>query len=349
MKAKSFAIVLALVALGGWCLWQGRVFSNKSAAPSPKREATAETQSAREASSTRSARAELSDGFADRLEAELTFASAESDPIRQGEKAQMIIDALSFDEIPATLAFLQRQEQTELVQNLQVQLIRKGAATDPQAAADWAQQIPASTTRSDAIAGVGIIWANQNLQDAARWASQLAEGEDREVGLKQVAYEASRSDPAFALKLISDLAPNDARDELTRHAARQWAAQAPKDALSWANELTNPTLREQIVSDIAATWGETDPRAAAELALQSLASGRAQEDALVGIAQQWVQKEPERAAAWVFEFPESFQPTALENVLKIWAVSDSPRATKWAENLPAGMLRDTALAVLAAR
>ncbi len=274
---------------------------------------------------------------------------AEPDAIRRDEKLQLLIDSLSLNEIPVTLSFLQREEQTPLVQDLQALLIRKGAETDPRTAAEWAQQVPTGTTRSAAIAGVGVVWANQNLPEAARWASELAEGEDREVGLSHVAYEGARTQPTFALQLTGKLAPNDARDELVRHAARQWAAQNAKEAVAWASELTNPILREQILADLAAAWGETDPRGAAELALQSLSAGRSQEDALVGIAQQWVQKEPESAAAWVFEFPESFQPTALENVVRIWANSDATRATEWAERLPAGILRDTALGVLAAK
>jgi hypothetical protein len=289
------------------------------------------------------------DGFLGRLEVDLMFLLAEPDAMRRDEKVQVFVDSIAFNEIPAALLFFQRQEQTQVLQDLQPLLIRKGAATDPQAAAKWAEQVPAGSVRSASITGVGVVWANQDLQAAAGWARELAEGEDREIGLSHVAYEAARTEPTFALELTADLAANDARDELIRHAARQWAAQNPKDALAWASELTNPTLREQLLSDIATAWGDTDPRSAAELAVQSLPAGRSQEDAFLGIAQQWVQKEPERAAAWVFEFPESFQPTALESVVKIWASSDAPHATKWVESLPSGPLRDTALSVLAAK
>ena len=199
---------------------------------------------------------------------------AEPDAMRRDEKLQGLIASIEFNEIPVTLQFLQRQEQTEVLQDLQVLLIRKGASTNPQVAAAWADQMPAGATRSASIAGVGVVWANQNLPEAARWASELAEGEDRENGLGRVAFEAARTKPIFALELSANLAPNDARDELVRHAARQWAAEDPTGAAAWAGEMTNPNLREQILADIAAAWAEKDPGSAAALALQSLSGGQ---------------------------------------------------------------------------
>jgi hypothetical protein len=351
MKSKRYAVILGLVALSAWCLWRGQVSPTQSPVRDDARQASTSTPTTEKAPAriqSAKTEAETTDRFLERLAVDLTVMQAEADAIRRDENVQVFVDSIAFADIPATLQFLQRPEQTQMLQDMQVLLIRKGASNDPQAAAVWAEQMPAGTTRSASIAGVGVVWANQNLVEAARWASALAEGEDRENGLAHVAFEGARTQPIFALELTPKLAPNDARDELVRHAARQWAAQHPAGAVAWAGEITNPTLREQILSDIAAAWGETDPGSAAALAMQSLSGGKL-EEALVGIAQHWVQKEPDRAATWVLGFPETLQQNALQTVIKLWAGKDAPRAEKWVGSLPPGVQRDTAVDALAAR
>jgi hypothetical protein len=350
MKRKLSVVLLGLCAAIGLSLWQrAKVSPTQSSVTDVVRESNAAVHSTEKGLAARLTQMDsaATDRFIERLAVDMMVLQAETNSWRRDEKLQMFLDSITFNDIPTALQFVQRQEQTRVLQDLQVLLVRKGAATDPRATATWAEQMPVGLTRSASLAGVGVVWANQDLPAAANWALELSEGEDRENGLGHVAFEAARTQPIFALELAANLAPNDAREELVRHAARQWAAQDPAKAATWASELTNPTLREKIVAHIAATWGESDPGSAAALALQSLSGGTLQEDALVGIAQHWAQKEPQRAAAWVFDFPESFQPTALENVIKIWASSDVRNATKWVENLPSGLLRETALSVLA--
>jgi hypothetical protein len=352
MKRKWYPVLLGTVALIGLCLWQRpKVSPIHAPVQNELSEPITASQLTERWLGTRATRPDPvnNDPLSERLGADLTIVLAETDAIRRDENVQVLVDSIGFDEIPAALQFLQRQEQIQMLQDLQVLLVRKGALSDPQSAAAWAQQMPAGVTRSASIAGVGVMWANQNLVEAARWASELAEGEDRENGLGHVAFEAARTQPIFALDLTARLAPNDVRDELVRHAARQWAAQDSPAAVAWTEEITNPILREQILADIAAAWGETDPDSAAALALQSLSGGKLQEDALIGIAQHWVQKEPDRTAAWVLEFPETLQQTALENVVKLWADKNAPQAQKWVASLPPGFQRDVAVNALATR
>ncbi len=351
MKKTSYAVVLGGVAAITWCLWRGAK-EPAAAAPAPKDSAALRTaiETVKAPLTTRTlAGTGLKNRLWGRLEADLTIVLAEADPVRRDEKIELFVDSIAFDDIPTALQFFQQQEQTQLLQDLQALLIRKGASTDPRSAAAWAGQLSQGMTRSAAIAGVAVVWANQNAPDAARWALALAVGEDRENGLSHVAFEAARTQPLLALELASNLAPNDAREELVRHAARQWAAQDPAAAAAWAGELTNPTFREETLAEIAAAWGETDPSAAATLALESLSGGKPQEDALISIAQHWVQKEPERAATWVLDFPQALQASALENVVQLWANQDAGEAKKWAESLPPGARREMALNALAVK
>jgi len=222
-------------------------------------------------------------------------------------------------------------------------LVRRWAESDPSGAGDWATRMPPGPARQQAVREVAIAWADRALSESVAWVRQLPE-EDRAGGLLAVAYEAARQAPLEALKLALELAPDKEREELIACSIRQWAALSPQAAADWAGRIEDPALREQALMGIAITWGESDPRAAAELALDRLPAGRAQEDAVVGIVQHWAQREPERAAAWVAEFPAgSLRDAAMDNLVKLWADQDANDAAKWLNRLGAGPGRDLAL------
>ena len=87
-----------------------------------------------------------------------------------------------------------------------------------------------------------------------------------------------------------------------------------------------------------------DPAAAATLAIKSVAPGKPQDDAVVGIVQRWVQQQPNDAAAWVTAFPEGpLRDTAMENVVKIWADQDLQQPGEWLTSLEAGPGRDSGI------
>jgi len=203
--------------------------------------------------------------------------------------------------------------------DLTVRLVREWAESDAKAAAAWAEHLPPGGARQESINGVAIIWSNQDLDGAIRWTWQLPAGEERDGALASVAYEAARTEPATALALAAELPATPERDTLVQHAALQWAAGSPVEAALWARQLPDETLRERVLSNIATAWGEADPVVASQFAVLGLAPGRTQDDAVIGIVQRWVQKNPEAAAKWVSGFPEgALAETASENVLQLW-------------------------------
>jgi hypothetical protein len=202
---------------------------------------------------------------------------------------------------------------------LNVESLRQWAETDPRAAAASVNRLPSGETRREAINAVAIIWANHDPAAASEWARQLADQEDCETGLASVAYEAARNDPVAALTLALELSAGAARDDLVTHAVAQWAASEAAAAADWAGKISDSALREQTMSIVATVWSESDPVAAAEYAVAMLPSGRVLDDAVIGIAQRWVQVEPEAAAAWVDEFPDgTLRMTALEILGQLW-------------------------------
>ena len=285
--------------------------------------------------------------------AQLTLAmeaiKTEPDTMRRDAALNALAKGIAIEDLPAALKYLNGRESSKLNRELMLRLARRWTEANPRAASDWVVQNAAGAMRQDAINGVAIVWASQNLTEAVEWARTLP-AEDRQGGLASIAYETARTHPMEAMKLAIEMAPGAGRDELVAHTANQWASSAPKEAGDWASKIPDVAVRELVLSGIATVWGQTDPALAASLALKSISPGKAQDDAVIGIVQRWAQEKPLEAASWVTQFPEgSLRETALENLLSLWVDDKPEEAGNWLNSLPAGESRDIAAGAYAVK
>jgi len=270
---------------------------------------------------------------------------SELNVLERERKLASLAGGMTITNLADSVDFLDGWSGSATNRDLKLRLVRRWAENDPRAAADWVSQKATGDSRQEAINSVAIVWANRNLSEAVEWLRRLPADEERQGGLIKVAYEVARSQPIEALKLAIDWPASEARDDLIEHTAKQWASSAPEAAAEWAAQIPDAALRERALAGIATAWGAKDPVAAADLAVTSLAPGRQQDDAVVGIVQRWVQSKPEEAAAWVVGFPAgSLRDAAVGNLVSLWADQDVGQAGKWVSTLAAGDTHDVAVA-----
>jgi hypothetical protein len=174
---------------------------------------------------------------------------------------------------------------------------------DPKSAAAWAVKTP-GTIRQEAISKVAGGWADQNITDAAGWATRLPDKLDRQSAVTQVASAAAYTKPLLALELAMTLSPGSSLDDIVTQASRSWADKSPEDALLWVREISDTGLRERALSSVIVVLADSDPVSAANLAVDSLAPGKYQDQALLAIVQRWAAKDSNAASKWVAQFPE---------------------------------------------
>ena len=360
MKASRASRILLLTSLGlaliiglaGWWLgWPLRSDRSGGSPPAESQPATAPGSrppanvshavatneiSAAQTATPRPAQSELTGS---------NFADRGSEAAWQAREPESLTIEVAAADVQAAIALLRGPRLTELSEQSRLQLVHRWATNDPAAAAGWAGQIPPGTSREGALNAVAAAWANHDFAGAIEWARQLPRESERESGLIQIAYETARTDPMQALTLAAELPATPARNDLVSHTSAQWASIDPESATEWAKQVTDDPLRQRLLSDMIPAWGESDPGAAATEAIQSLKPGREQNDAVVGVVQRWVQREPEEAATWVAAFPEGpLRDTAMEEVVKLWADGNAEQAGHWLNTLEAGPVRDVGVA-----
>jgi hypothetical protein len=245
----------------------------------------------------------------------ITGYEQESDPSRRSELIAKIIKTIPEESLGDLLSKLGPNVDFEFRQTL----LRRWTERDPAAAAAWVASLSNDAPgKNESLSLVASVWAGKKLDDAAAWAKGISDPFSRERAVISVGYEAARTFPREALTLAAELMPGDGRDALLAHAAAQWAIESPEDVVNWAGRISEVNIRDRILASAAEAWSDQDPVAAANMVVERLTPGRFQEDAVMGIVQRWMQKEPEAALAWIQRFPEGdLRRTALEAVGKV--------------------------------
>jgi len=222
--------------------------------------------------------------------------------------------------------------------------IRQWAEASPSAAAAWGVALKDGPARRDALEQIAIAWANVDLESAAKWTGSLVEGDAKNAAVLGLANEAARTTPLVALGAAAQLPPTHERDEALAHAVSQWSAVDPVSASAWSKQVADPLLRQRLLSAVAIEAAESSPLAAADLTATILDPGIRQAEAAVSIVERWAQTDPQAAADWVLQFPDTpARPAAITSLVSVWATRDASGAEKWAEALPEGVLREDAL------
>jgi hypothetical protein len=259
-----------------------------------------------------------------------------------GKLLETMASRVPVSDLAAAVDFLNRQYPSNAVLGMRSHLLRRWAMTNPRAAATAALSID-DAHRQETMNTVMGVWAEQRSDDAVAWAVRLPDGEIREGTLLAIGFDMARSSPKQVIDLVNKLPVSPASDELLTHAVAQWAATEPEEARSWAQDISDEVLRTRLIGAIAMTLGDTNPIAAANLALEEMPAGKAQDDAIVGIVQRWAQTNPEAAADWVAGFPAgALRDAAMENVVKLWADQDRNSAGLWINGLDRESGRDSA-------
>lgn len=187
------------------------------------------------------------------------------------------------------------------------------------------------------------------------------------------------ADPAKAVEMIGGLEAGRRKDAMSGYLTRMFAVdvegsieqcrawladpemkaafpEAFAEAFSWGHGAgirdpgpvleALPELNDAVDSYVIATWAKCDPEASAAWMADRLAEGKklkGMDDK--GVLSELAISEPEFTAKWVSQLPEpKFQATAARALTANWGAFNPQAAAEWIESLPAGEVRDAAVA-----
>jgi hypothetical protein len=254
---------------------------------------------------------------------------------------------------------------------------RQRAREDPQSAMEWLQNQTTGTQRLRGMLEVVALWAASDAESALLWLESNAQGLARLEALNSGVELWAESDPTAAAGWIDGMANDGSKLTAAKSLASKWVEQDPVAAVAWVAGLPTDSVRRETTRALAAAWVEKDPDAASRWAYESSQSGgntdlldetiRAYSQKLPAQAESFIRglpeskpaqaaraahvagraaQDPQATAEWLSALPPG-DPFAsdqhAENLLQIWAESDSIAASEWLSQIPSGARRDAAI------
>lgn len=170
-------------------------------------------------------------------------------------------------------------------------------ASEPQAAARYAELQTDLFLREVAQRTVALRWARIDHAAAESWAESLGDSTERDRVIGAVAQTLGESEPRAALELLArhdgDVAASSRVGVIASWAERDFPA-----AQTWLEAQPPGPVRDAIVLRLTLLRAQTDPRAAVAFANQLLDDAAARRDALASVVGPWIRRDADAARSW---------------------------------------------------
>ncbi|MGH8048103.1 MAG: hypothetical protein ACREKL_12745, partial [Chthoniobacterales bacterium] len=191
---------------------------------------------------------------------------------------------------------------------------REWASRDVQAALRWAKALPNADASRRSTSEVARKWADLDPNGLLAWMRKLPPVERTHM-VDEVRFELASNDPSSAIPLIEMTTSFDKQDDILNTVANYWAGLDPKAAKQWAESQTDPAVRDVIYSGIVEALSAYNSSEATALAVKISDSTR-REQACRSIASAWADRDPVAAAKWAEKLPAGDErQTAVESLV----------------------------------
>jgi hypothetical protein len=176
-------------------------------------------------------------------------------------------------------------------------------AIAPPPAPDSKQKIAAMEAKDQLLRDLRV-WAAKDPEAALASVLKLPPGNDRNEALASVCFGLAESDPADAVETAQSLHLENQPGDVMGNLVQQWATADVSSALDWANDQPPGAQRDSVMSRVALVLSQAAPSDAADLVVNQIPPGPAQDEAVMTVVNQWGNQDLAAAAAWVKNFPE---------------------------------------------
>ena len=342
-----FAIGLA----GGWFL-KPLLVVNQETRSEAFSETAAERHAAPHGANPVSPSGEPANEFTSRLHDALS--------IRSRSKRERTLSAINDDFDAAQIReALARLDKMTISQREQVRagLLARWGELDPEAAMEYALALSRTPEKRAAVNAVLNGWAEKDARAAARWIAELPEGVLKNAALGTLIKAVTKTDPPQALALLQGSLSLKARrmsrdsTDLVQAVFGHWAEKNLGEAATAAAQLDKPFC-DTALSFVGERWARSDLAGALawaraqpnDLAKRRLEASSSTTNAVTGVLETWINRDPEAAMTWLENLPEGNERANLIQCALLCTYQQDPaHAMELALMIPEGIAQESAL------
>lgn len=182
-------------------------------------------------------------------------------------------------------------------------LLSRWVALDPEAAARFSKSLPAGRWRGAIIRRVAQDWVGQDSASAERWAARFKDEGERASTMADICLQVAQTDPRQAVAIAQRNGLAEVSGSVMDSLVQQWAAQDFATTDLWVMEQPAGQRREEMLARLAYVQSQTDPASAANLVADRMPAGPLQDEAAITVLDRWAARDLASATAWADQFP----------------------------------------------
>ncbi len=250
-------------------------------------------------------------------------------------------DHLRSEDFPGAIEVVQKLLRSERDTALSI-LIGRWVQVDPKSALKAANEPGHSHLTNTIIQAFYADWVARDPAEALASAQKLKEGANRNAALNEIADYFAIHDPAQALALFRSNRSSAYSDRF-QNVFAHWVdldLNGATDAVLHGSNFASERGRGEAIEGIVNRLVARDP-ASAGVWLEGLPVGSVRERALEQVIKRWGEADPSGAMAWLEKLLDSpGKKTALHKLTEDWAKTDPPGAMAYAQTLSKGADQD---------
>ena len=226
-----------------------------------------------------------------------------------------------------------------------LEVVALWAAEDSESALLWLESNAQGLARLETLNNGVELWAERNPTEASQWIDGMANDGSKAIAAKALVAKWAEAEASVAAEWVAGLPNGPVQEKAKEALVKSWVMQDAKAASVWAlaeaefngdYELLGETIREfskqspEEAESFVRDLGEANY---SEIAVTSLVMGRAEDD-------------PAATAEWLVKMAPTdpiYSDEYTNELMQIWAESDSIAASEWLSAQNPGQQRDAAI------
>jgi hypothetical protein len=139
--------------------------------------------------------------------------------------------------------------------------VKRHAAVDPAAAAEWLKALPPEASRARAVESIASAWGAVAPDEAAEWAGGLQAPDERVAAYRSIAGQWAEYDSWQASQWVIDQPAGLERDAAAAALVEKVAPFEGDSAFTWAATIQDASLRHGALDAAARAWARQDAAA----------------------------------------------------------------------------------------
>jgi len=236
-----------------------------------------------------------------------------SSPVSSSPLATSAHSSPANDVSPDVLSILKIESPVAQNQALAA-LVNRWVARDPVAAVEQVRHMDSGELQTRLLRLVLQTWATKDFPSALLWTAQLTDRTERDTARSCICMTLASRSPSGAVKAAAALPPDEEPPGLLPNLVAQWMDRDPLPAFEWIKQQPSGNFRDSLIAHASFVWSKTNPDEAADLVVNDMSPGPAQDEAAISVLHQWALQDPEGAQKWVARFPGDLRSRAQQEL-----------------------------------